>query len=323
MPGPSWPLPAPILTRPSRLLLASAFLAVYVIWGSTYLAIFKVVAELPPFLVAGVRWIAAGAALYLVRRAMGDERPTLRHWRSAAAVGALLIVGGNGLVSYAEQRVPSGLTALLIAIVPVWIALLLWATTGARPTLRVGAGIALGVVGVAALVGPAAFGDARDLAVLGGIGVILLASFSWANGSLYSRRAALPKSPLLGAAMEMLAGGVLLCVVGLAFGEGARIGDFARASAGAWAWLAFLAVFGSIVAYSAYVWLLQVARPELVATYAFVNPVVAVVLGALLNAEAITPMTLGAAALIVVAVAIVVTAPRPPAAEAPPESASS
>lgn len=297
-----------------RGLVVAAFLAVYLIWGSTYLGIRFAIETLPPFLMAGSRWILAGALLYAWRRAKGDPAPTARNWRAAAIVGVLLIVGGNGLVSWAQQSVPSGFTALLIAVVPMWIALLEWARTRMTPTARVGAGVLLGLAGVALLVGPAALGrldDAGPGFVLGAL-LILIASFSWANGSLWSRRAPLPKSTLLGASMQMLAGGVVLTLAGLGAGETARL-DLAAVTLRSWLAYGFLVLFGSIVAYSAYVWLLQVTRPELVATYAFVNPMVAVVLGALLAGETLEPVTLAAAALIVVAVAVVVTAPRPPA----------
>lgn len=313
-------------SRRSRLLLVGAFAAVYLVWGSTYYAIFVGLSGgLPPFLMAGSRWVLAGGLLYAWRRAAGDEAPTRRQWRSAAVIGLLLIVGGNGVVSWAQQWVPSGFTALLIAVVPVWIALLEWARPGgARPAPRVWAGIALGLVGVGLLVWPAlreGLADAAAVPVLLGSLAILLASFSWANGSLYSRRAVLPRSGLLGAGMQMVAGGVALTLLGLATGETARV-DLARVPLASWLAYGFLVLFGSIVAYSAYLWLLKVTRPELVATYAFVNPIVAVVLGTLLAGETFTPLVGAAAALIVLAVAIVVTAPRPPAVPPPTPGAA-
>jgi drug/metabolite transporter (DMT)-like permease len=310
---------------PSRLALVSALVAVYLIWGSTYLAIHYAVESMPPFLMAGARWVLAGALLYAWRRAKGDAAPTWRNWRAAAVVGMLLIVGGNGLVSWAQQFVPSGFTALLIAVVPVWMALLDWLRPGgAAPTPRVWAGVLLGLAGVSLLVGPAALGrvDEAGPLFLAGVGLILLASFSWANGSLWSRRAPMPKSSLLGAAMQMLAGGLALTALGLLSGE-AREVDIPAVSARAWLAWGFLVVFGSIVAYSAYVWLLKVTRAELVATYAFVNPVVAVLLGALLAGERFSALTGVAAGLIVLAVAVIVTAPRPGAKAKPPVAAAS
>lgn len=310
--------------RPTTLALVAAFAAVYLIWGSTYLGIRFAIETMPPFLMAGVRWILAGSLLYAWRRAKGDGAPTLRNWGAAAVVGLLLIVGGNGTVSWAQQFVPSGFTALLIAVVPVWIALLEWLRRdGTRPTPRVWAGVLLGLAGVGLLVAPAVLGSADELgpSFLLGSGLILLASFSWANGSLWSRRAPLPASSLLGASMQMLAGGVALTLVGLAAGEASRV-DLAGVSACSWLAWGFLVLFGSIVAYSAYVWLLKVTRAELVATYAFVNPVVAVILGVALAGETFSAATGLAAALIVVAVALVVTAPRPGAKAKPtPEAA--
>jgi drug/metabolite transporter (DMT)-like permease len=305
--------------KPGTAALVAAFAAVYVIWGSTYLGIRFAVEAMPPFLMASARWIVAGVALYAWRRAAGDARPLRLHWRSAAIIGGLLILGGNGLVSYAEQTVESHLAALLIAIVPVYIALLSWGMTGDRPAWRAMAGIALGLAGVGVLVLPGFFAGGAHVAAWGLL-IILLASFLWSAGSLYSRKAPLPESPLLGASMEMIMGGLLLALVGLATGEASRV-DLAAVTPRAWIAVAFLTVFGSIVAYSAYVWLLQVSRPELVATYAFVNPIVAVALGVLLAGETVGATTLLAAVLIVAAVAIVVTAPTPRKKDAEPVSA--
>lgn len=306
--------------RRVSLAVVAAFTAVYVIWGSTYLAIRFAVEAMPPLLMASARWIVAGVALLAWRLAASRERPTWAHLRTATIVGTLLILGGNGLVSVAEQWVPSGLTALVIAVVPVWIAVLEWAGPArVRPTPRVAAGIALGVAGVGLLVGPEAILAVGGAGWLGlfGIGLILVATVSWASGSLWSRKAPRPKDMLLGAALQMVMGGIVLCVAGLAVGEAARV-DLPAVTARAWWSWGFLVVFGSIVAYSAYVWLLQVVRAELVATYAFVNPVVAVILGVALAGEAFTAWTALVALLIVVAVALIVTAPRPgPRAPAP------
>lgn len=306
------------------LLIVAAFLAVYTIWGSTYLAIQFAIQSMPPFLMAGSRWIAAGSVLYAYRRLRGDAAPEARHWLPAAIVGGLLIAGGNGTVSFAQQYVPSGLTALLIAIVPVFIALLEWlGPRRIRPQRQVLVGIALGVLGVLLLVGPHALLALGGRGTMGLVGVllILLAAFSWANGSLYSRGAPRPANMLLAASMQMLCGGALLMVAGLASGEAARL-DLATVETESWLGFAFLVLLGSLVGYSAYVWLLQVVRAELVATYAFVNPIVAVVLGTLIAGEEFTARTAVVAAIIVIAVALVVTAPkpRPEAAKAPQPS---
>lgn len=309
--------------RPPVWLIVAAFAAVYVIWGSTYLAIAYAVETLPPLLMAAARWIPAGLILFAWRRARGDPLPTAQQWRTGFIVGALLVVGGNGLVSVAEQDVPSGLTALLVASVPLWMAVIEWVgPTRRRPTARVALGIALGLTGVALLVAPDAAEALRGTSgtsgarLAGGMLLVLLAAFLWANGSIYSRRAPRPTSPLMGAATQMLAGGLILTLLGLATGEAARL-DLPNVSTESWLAVAFLALFGSIVAYSAYVWLLQVMRPEQAGTYAFVNPVVAVALGVWLRDEVITPRIIGVAVLIVLAVALIVTAPARPAPTAP------
>ncbi|HWH07671.1 MAG TPA: EamA family transporter [Candidatus Thermoplasmatota archaeon] len=298
----------------AALTIGAAFLAVYVIWGSTYLAIRWAIDTMPPLLMAGARWVLAGGLLLAWRLAVTRERPTWAHLRTGAVVGTLLIFGGNGLVSVAEQWVPSGVTALLIAIVPLWIAVFEWlGPARVRPAPRVLVGIALGLAGVALLVGPAALlalGGAGTAGLVGAA-LILVATVSWASGSLWSRQAPRPRDLLLGAALQMVAGGIVLTVVGLAVGEGARV-DLAGVTARSWLSWGFLVVFGSIVAYSAYVWLLQVVRAELVATYAFVNPVVAVLLGTLLAGEPFGVGTAVVAALIAAGVALIVTAPRPP-----------
>ena len=298
--------------------IVAAFAAVYVIWGSTYLAIRYAVESMPPFLMASARWIVAGAIIYAWRRAAGDPAPTLRNWGAAAIVGTALILGGNGLVSWAEIWVPSSLAALIIAIVPLWFALFVWARDGVAPTVRIAAGILLGLAGVAILFGPAvAQGVSGSPALLWGSIAILGATLSWAAGSVYSKKAALPPSILLAAGMQMLAGSVALAIVGIARGELADV-DLAAIDERAWLSWGFLVVFGSIVAYSAYVWLLREVRPELVATYAFVNPIVAVLLGVVFAGEPFGTGTLIASALIVVGVALVVTGGRKAPAPPPP-----
>lgn len=307
---------SPLVQRRALAILA-AFAAVYVIWGSTYLAIRYAVESMPPFLFASARWIIAGGILYAWRRAAGDPAPTLQNWRAASIIGVALILGGNGLVSWAEIWVPSSLTALLIAIVPLVFAILIWATARVVPTVRAGAGILLGLTGVAVLFGPAvAASIGGSPAMLLGSLAILGACVSWASGSIYSKGAPLPKSILLAAAMEMIAGSVALAIVGAAKGEVAQV-DLAGITTRAWVSFGFLVVFGSIVAFTAYVWLLREVRAELVATYAFVNPIVAVLLGVLFAGEAFGLGTLIASTLIVVGVALVVTGGRRVAAEPP------
>lgn len=284
----------------------SALWAVYIVWGSTYLAIRYVVETMPPFLSAGARFLVAGGVLYAWAIRRGDrrgDRPTLRQWRSAAIIGGALLLGGNGMVQWAEQTVPSGIAALLIATVPLWMAVIGGVVLRERTTWREVLGIVVGFGGVALLVGPVGGAGFDPL----GIAAILFASLSWASGSLYARRADLPGRPLVGIAMEMIAGGAILAAVGLAVGEAGTLdpGSFSPAS---WAGLAYLTVVGSLVGFAAYAWLLRVARTSLVATYAYVNPVIAVLLGWAIASEQVTPRTLLAGLVIVGAVALIVSA---------------
>jgi drug/metabolite transporter (DMT)-like permease len=302
--------PAP----PAR--VAIAFAIVYVVWGSTYLAIFFAVETLPPFLMASVRFLTAGAIMYAwVRFRSGVPAPQRSHWVAAAIVGGFLLLGGNGGVVWAEQRVPSGLAALLIATVPLWMVLLEWGGGGRRPTGRVMIGIAIGFLGLGILIGPAEVlgGAATDLT---GAIVLVLASLSWAAGSVASRRVRLPDSPMLGTGMEMICGGALLLVLGTLTGEWSRL-DLASASPRSlWA-VAYLIVFGSLIGFTAYVWLLKHVEIARVSTYAYVNPVVAVILGWALAGEELTPRVAMAAAVIVTGVAVITSGRKRPAMERP------
>ena len=291
-----------------RLKLVLAFAAVYLIWGSTYLAIRLAIETLPPFLMAGVRFLIAGVLLYAWARWRGAPRPARTHWLAAATVGGLMLLGGNGGVVWAEQRVPSGLTAVLIATVPLWIALLEWVQGGVRPGGRVAGGLMMGLAGIALLVGPGELAGAEGIDLVGAA-VLLVASLSWAIGSLYSRRARLPSSPLLATAMEMLAGGLLLLLAALVTGQVSDLNP-SQISLQSVLALVYLIVFGSLVAFTAYVWLLRVTLPSHAATYAYVNPVVAVFLGWAVGGEPLTARTLLAAAIIVGAV-VIITASRP------------
>jgi drug/metabolite transporter (DMT)-like permease len=290
-------------SAPSPWLVIAAFAAIYLIWGSTYLAIRFAIETLPPLIMAGVRFLIAGGLLYGWTRLSGTPRPTAVNWKAAGLVGALLL-GGNGAVTWAEQWVPSGLAALLIATVPLWMVLLAWLRGGERPTAGVAGGLALGLAGIILLIGPGELLGGSHIDPVGAL-AILLGSVSWAAGSLYARRAPMPRAPLLGTGMEMLAGGALLLLAGFATGEGAQLHLEALSLRSALAF-GYLVVFGSIVAFSAYVWLLRVVSPARVSTYSYVNPVVAVFLGWALASEPITPLTLVAAAVIVTAVALIV-----------------
>jgi drug/metabolite transporter (DMT)-like permease len=299
------------LHSPSRLAVAAAFAIVYVVWGSTYLAILFAIETLPPFLMAGVRFLIAGSVLLAWTRIIaGEPAPSRAQWRSAAIVGVLLLLGGNGLVVWSEQRIASGVAALLVGTVPCFMVLVDWLRPGGiRPGWRVSGGLALGMLGLVWLVGPdSVMGGGR--ADLLGAAALVLASLSWAVGSIYSRHAAVPSSPFVFTAMQMLAGGVALVVLGVALGEPARF-DAAALSLRSVLGLVYLIVLGSIVAFSAYVWLLRVSTPARVSTYAYVNPVVAVFLGWLLADEALTPRMAIAAAVIVSGVALITLAPKP------------
>jgi drug/metabolite transporter (DMT)-like permease len=292
---------------PSRTQLVAAFAAVYLIWGSTYLAIRIAVETLPPFLLAGARFLIAGTVLYGWMRLRGAERPTRRHWLAALVVGALLLAGGNGMVVWAEQVLPSSVAALLISAVPIWMTLLDWLRPGgSRPTGATFVGLALGFVGVALLFGPDALSGKLGGASLFSMGVLLLAGISWAAGSLYSRGAPMPRVPLLGTGMEMIAGGVLLLVLGVVVGEPARLHPQAVALASVMA-LVYLIIFGSLVGFSAYIWLLRNTTTARASTYAYVNPVVAVFLGWAFLHESLSPRTLLAAAVIIGGVVVITT----------------
>jgi drug/metabolite transporter (DMT)-like permease len=293
---------------PSGVALVAAFAAVYVIWGSTYLAIRIAIETLPPFFMAGLRFLAAGAMLYGWARLRGAAAPARAHWRSAAIVGTLLFLGGNGGVVWAEQRVSSGLAALMIATEPLWVVILGWAVrSGPRPSGRVVLGLVAGFAGVGLLVG--AGGEGGGTLDPSGAAVLVAASACWAAGSLYSPRAAFPPSQVLSSAMTMLAGGVALLGAGLLHGDAAALGSVQVSPRSILAF-GYLTVFGSIVAFSAYRWLLDVAAPARVATYAFVNPVVAVLLGWLVASEPVGARTLLAGAVIVLGVVLIVADPR-------------
>jgi drug/metabolite transporter (DMT)-like permease len=288
--------------RASLLGIWSALAAVYLIWGSTYLAIRYAVETTPPFLMAASRFIISGGFLYLLRRTLGDPPPKSVEWRNAAIIGVFLLVGGNGGVVWAEQFVTSSLAALLVATVPLWIALIDGLLPpGRRTHFMAVLGILIGFGGVVLLVGSVA--GSADTMTLVGSAALILASLSWAIGSLYGRSAKLPSSQLLGTAMEMLAGGTALLLLGSATGEWSRL-DFAAVSPRSALALFYLTVIGS-GGFVAYVWLLRVAPTPLVATYAYVNPLVAVVLGYFLADEPITLRTLEAGALIIGSVALV------------------
>jgi drug/metabolite transporter (DMT)-like permease len=289
-------------------LIVAAFAAVYLIWGSTYLAIRFAIETIPPFLMAGSRFVAAGTILYWISRAMGADPPRRAEWRTAALLGGMMFLGGNGAVVWAEQRVPSGLTALLIATEPLWISVMDWVRPGGvRPNWRVAAGLLTGFAASALLVAPGKASGGVDPA---GAAVLLIATLSWSCGSLYSRHATLPKSPLMAAGMQMVCGGFLLLVLGSVLGEwsGFRISDVSARSLFA---LLYLTSFGAIVAFTSYSWLLKVTTPAKASTYAFVNPVIAVILGWAVAGETLSLRT-GLATVAIMFAVLMISSHRSP-----------
>jgi drug/metabolite transporter (DMT)-like permease len=259
------------------------------------------VEDIPPYLMAGSRFVLAGGLLYAWARSKGEGRPTLVHWRAAAVVGSFLLLGGNASVAWAEQRVPSGLAALLIGVMPIWMVTLEWLRSGSRPSLQVTAGLLLGASGVALLVLPQSGSSGIDLL---GAAVLIVAAASWAWGSVISKTSPLPKSPFLATSLEMIAGGIACLLVGAVAGE---FGGFDLSEVSGRAFLAwgFLVVFGSLVAFTAYVWLLGHTSIAKAGTYAYVNPIVAVFLGWALLGEPVTVRTIFAAMVILMGVALV------------------
>jgi drug/metabolite transporter (DMT)-like permease len=281
----------------SRVILALGI--VYLVWGSTYLAVMVGIRTFPPLLMSSLRFAVAGGLLYAWSIRRGDvegDRLGPAQWLSATAIGGLLLVIDAGGIAWAEQRVPSGLTALIVACVPIFVAVLQWSSSGKRLTPFGTLGLVAGLAGVAFLVGPG--GEVDPV----GAGVIVLGAAAWAVGSVFSPRAPLPRRPLVAASMQMLTASVLLAVAGLSAGE---LSHFHMPTAASLAALAYLVLAGSIVAYTAYVWLLSNAATSLVSTFAYVNPVVAVALGAAILGESVSRKTVLAGAVILGAVVLI------------------
>ena len=275
-------------------ILVAALAAVYLVWGSTYLAIKYAIATLPTFLMAGTRFTIAGAVIFIWARFAKDyEKPKFAHWRTSFIVGGLLLLCGNGFVVLAEHYISSGLAALLIATEPFWIILISWLVLkNARPNWKVALGLLLGFIGVFLLIGGSGF--ASENGQLTGAFLVIVATLAWAGGSLYGLRAPAPKSALQTAGMQMLSGGFLLLIAGTLFGEWQTF-SFANISADSLLALLYLIIFGSIVAFTAYSWLLKNVEPSLASTYAYINPVIAVFLGWAIAGESLTAqMLLGA-----------------------------
>jgi drug/metabolite transporter (DMT)-like permease len=295
--------------RRDAVLLVAAFAAVYVIWGSTYLAIAVGIESFPTLLLPAARHLFAGLVLYPILRWKTGIRPTPAQWRTAIITGLLLLLIGNGGVCLSERTVPSGVAALLVALVSFWMVLLDWLRPGGlRPAPRVVASLVLGFGGLILLVGPAHLGGSERVNPTGA-GILIIASFAWAWGSIYSKHHDLPDSPMLGVAMQSLAGGAALWIVGLLAGEGHQL-HLGAVTGRSWIALAYLLVFGTGIGFTAYIYILKKSTAARVGTYAFVNPVVALFLGWFGNGETITLRTALAAAVILTAVLLVITAPH-------------
>jgi drug/metabolite transporter (DMT)-like permease len=310
------------MVAPKRIWIIVAFAALYLIWGSTYLGILFAIQSIPPLLMAGARFLLAGIILYAGARMSGAPRSPRADWRTALIVGACLLLGGNGGVTLSEQYVPSGLAALLVATVPIYIALLSWLFgMSKRPSALTWAGLAGGFVGVGLLIGPAlrfsTTGESPHAWI--GMTILLCSSLIWSAGSLYSRSAKNSASPFLAAAQQMLCGGALLLITGIATGE-LRHFDPRQITIQSFGAFVYLVLIGGIIGYVSYAWLLRYVEPAKVATYAYVNPIVAVLLGALFAHETLSLRTLIAAGLIIGSVALVITAQQLKPKAVPPIS---
>lgn len=291
-----------------RFKLFAAFAAVYLIWGSSYLAIVWGLETIPPFLLGTARFISAGTILLAIAAARGAAAFSRRQLLNASVVGALLPFVGNGSLIWAQQRIPSGIAALIVATVPLWMVVIQTAVEHVRPSRQIWVGVGLGIAGLAILV--SAGGGVTGSIHIPSALILCAGSIAWASGSIYSRSAELPASGLTSAALTMLAAGVFFSVAALVAGEH-RAFSLEQLSVRSVAGLAYLSILGSVVAYSAYIWLLQAASPARVGTYAYVNPVIAVVLGWAFLSEAISARTAIAAGVILTAVILITMAPQP------------
>lgn len=291
---------------PARTSLILAFAAIYLIWGSTYLGIRIALETMPPFLMGGARFVVAGTVLFIFLKLRGAPWPTAHQWRANTIIGIFLLLGGNGLVIWAEQTIPSGLTALLIGAGPLFIVLTEWAWPGGlRPTLITSAALLLGFGGVTWLAAPWEDSSGGGLNPAGVI-ALLVACVSWAIGSIYSRHARHGAEPMLASALQMLGGGAAMFVAAWLHGDFPQL-DVAQVSPRSWGAFGYLIIAGSLIGFSTFVWLIKHTTPARVATYAYVNPVVAVFLGWLILNEPITSRTIVASIIILAAVAIITT----------------
>jgi len=290
--------------RGSRARILGAFAAVYIVWGSTYLAIRYAVQTIPPFVMVGTRFVVSGVILYAWSRWRGAPRPTAAQWRDATITGALMLCFGNGAVSWAEQRVPSGLASLLVAVVPLWMVLVDWLRPrGERPHAIVVVGVIVGLAGLVVLVGPASFTGHGDVDSAGAV-VLIVGSLAWAAGSVFNRHGARPDSAAMSTGLQMIGGSAALLLLGVMRGELADV-HLSHISTASWAGWIYLVTFGSLVGFTAYIYLLQTVSPAKASTYAYVNPLVAVLLGWAIAGETVTLRSLGAAAIILAGVAMI------------------
>ena len=285
-----------------------ALVAVYIVWGSTYLAIRFAVETIPPFMTAAIRFLVAGGILFIWQRLSGAPAPKRVEWRSAAIIGLLLLLGGNGMLNWAETRIPSGISSLFIATVPLWMVIIdALRPKGKRPKWLVWVGVLVGLFGTALLANPwQTHGSTPRLNPLG-MGVLIFAALSWSIGSLYSRNAPLPSSPLLGTGMEMLVGSLGLFIVSSIVGEWGQL-NIAAISVRSLAGLLYLIIFGSGIGFVAYTWLLRNAPTPLVSTYAYVNPVVAILLGSIFAHEKLEAIEIFSAMIIIAGVVLITSA---------------
>jgi drug/metabolite transporter (DMT)-like permease len=311
------------MTAPTRVRIIVAFAALYLVWGSTYLGIRFAIESIPPFLMAGMRFLLAGVIMYVIAWSQGTYKSSWVNWRTSLIIGACLLLAGNGGVTISEQYIDTGLAALIVAIVPIYIVILGWLTgITPRPAPIVWPGLVGGFVGVGVLLGPALrfpSNGGRHPAI--GMSILLVSSFVWSAGSLYSRTAKHAASPFLTAAQQMVCGGVLLLLAGIVTGEVRRFhpGSVSTLSLASFI---YLVIIGAVVGYTAYIWLLRHCDPAKVATYAYVNPIVAVLLGAAFAGETVTVRVLIAAGLIIGSVAVVITAQQLKARAEPAMSAA-
>lgn len=311
------------MPAPKRIWILLAFAGIYIIWGSTYLGILFAIQSIPPFLMAGTRFILAGLIMFAIARLQGPLRSTWAEWRASFIVGACLLLGGNGGVTFSEKFIDSGLASIIVATVPIYIVLLGWLIgMTPRPQPLVWAGLAGGFLGVAILLGPALrFSSNGGSHPAIGMSILLFSSFIWSAGSLYSRKTKHAASPFLAAAQQMLCGGLLLFLLGTLLGEQRRF-DPDKVSMLSLGAFAYLVIIGALVGYTAYFYLLRHCDPAKVATYAYVNPIVAVLLGALFAHETLTSRTLVAGLLIIGSVALVITVQQLKPRAVPPITAA-